>query len=149
MLVCCHQGLFFRVHLVGRRNNFSYHFEVEKIALVFIYLTWFSTSLLRSTSCVYFFCNVHPIILKLAYFNPHKLPLVGEQLQEPHFHGSLSTVRPHRWDDDVTIHWSDRSMPISLFLSFFFLLSLLIYFLFFLLSVKLALVISIQFSRGN
>ena len=45
------------------------------MALILIYLTWFSSSLLRSISCVYFFRNVHAISINLAYFNPHKLQL--------------------------------------------------------------------------
>ena len=45
------------------------------MALILIYLTWFSSSLLRSISCVYFFCNVHDTIINLAYFNPHNLQL--------------------------------------------------------------------------
>ena len=44
---------------------------MEKIALILIYLTWFSSSSLRYNSCVYSFCNVHAIIMNLAYFNPH------------------------------------------------------------------------------
>ena len=41
---------------------------MEKIALILIYLTWFSISLLRSTSYVHFFCNVHATILRDADF---------------------------------------------------------------------------------
>ena len=37
MLGCRHPGLFFRVHPVGRKKNFFYHFEMEKVALIFIY----------------------------------------------------------------------------------------------------------------
>ena len=42
---------------------------MEKIALIFIYLTLI-TSLLRSASCVYFLRNVHATIMALDYFNP-------------------------------------------------------------------------------
>ena len=49
---------------------FFYHLELEKVALVSIYLTWFSSSSLRSTLCVCFFCNVHTTILNLGCFNP-------------------------------------------------------------------------------
>ena len=37
MRVCRHPGLFFRVHPAGQKKN--YHFEVEKIALILIYVT--------------------------------------------------------------------------------------------------------------
>ena len=47
MLVCRHPGLFFRVHPAGRKN--FYNFEMEKKALILIYFTRFSCSLLRST----------------------------------------------------------------------------------------------------
>ena len=50
---------------------------MKKIALILIYLTWLSSSSLRSTSCVYFFCNVHATIMNLAYFNPHNPELAG------------------------------------------------------------------------
>ena len=50
---------------------------MEKIALILIYLTWFSSSSLRSTWCVYFFCNVHAAIINLAYFNPNNAQLAG------------------------------------------------------------------------
>ena len=59
---------------VGEKN---YHFEVEKIALIFIYLIWLSSSSLRCTSCVYFLCSVHTNIINLAYFNPQNPQLVG------------------------------------------------------------------------
>ena len=57
---------------------------------------------------------------------------------EPHSHSSFSSVHPHGWDDGISIHWRGRSwhfqwnLNFSFFL-FFFLLSLFIYFLFFLL----------------
>ena len=44
---------------------------MEKIALIFIYLTWILSSSLRSISCVYFFCNVDTTIMSFAYFTPH------------------------------------------------------------------------------
>ena len=47
------------------------------VALILIYLTWFSSSSLRSTSCVYLFCNVHATIIDLADFNPYNLQLAG------------------------------------------------------------------------
>ena len=50
---------------------------MEKIALILIYWTWFSSSLVLFTSYVYFFCNVHVTIVNLAYFNPHNLQLAG------------------------------------------------------------------------
>ena len=50
---------------------FSY-FETEKVALIFIYLTWLSSLLLHFFSFVYFFCNMHATFVNLAYFNPHK-----------------------------------------------------------------------------
>ena len=37
---------------------------MEKIALILIYLTWFSSSSLHSTLCVYSFCNVYSTILE-------------------------------------------------------------------------------------
>ena len=37
MLVCRHPGLFFRLHSAGRNFFFFNHFEMEKIALIFIY----------------------------------------------------------------------------------------------------------------
>ena len=50
---------------------------MEKIALIFVYLTWFSSSLLRCTSGLYFFCNVDATILNLANFDPHNPQLIG------------------------------------------------------------------------
>ena len=52
-------------------EKFFYHFEIEKMALILIYLNLFLSSLLHSTSYIYFFCNVHASIMNLAYFNPH------------------------------------------------------------------------------
>ena len=66
--------MLFRVHPAGGKNIF-FHFEMEKIALIYIYLTWFSSFSLRYISCVYFFCNVHATIMNLAYFDPHSLQL--------------------------------------------------------------------------
>ena len=60
---------------VGR--GIFYHFEMEKVALVFSYLTLSLSSSLFSTSCVYFFFNVHTAIMNLAYFNPHNPQLAG------------------------------------------------------------------------
>ena len=71
MLVCRHSGVSFRVHPAGRK------LEMEKIALILIYVTWFSSFLLRSTSCVYFFCTVHAAIMNLTYFNSHNLQLTN------------------------------------------------------------------------
>ena len=65
MLVCCHPGAFFREH----PEIFLYHFEMEMIALIVIYFTWFLSSSLRSISSVYFFYNVHATIMNLAWFN--------------------------------------------------------------------------------
>ena len=48
---------------------------MEKIALILIYLTWFSSSSLSSISFVSFFSNVHTAIINLAYFNPRNLEL--------------------------------------------------------------------------
>ena len=48
---------------------------MEKIALILIYLIWFSSSLLCSISLGYLFCNVHATIINLAYLNPHNLQL--------------------------------------------------------------------------
>ena len=53
------------------------HLEMTKIALIFIYLTYFWSFLLRSASCVYIFFNVHATIINLAYFNPHNPQLAG------------------------------------------------------------------------
>ena len=66
MLVCRHPSLFFQVQPAGREKNFFYHFEMEKIALISIYLTWFLSSSLRFISRVYFFCDVHASIMNLA-----------------------------------------------------------------------------------
>ena len=54
-----------------------YNFEIEKIALILIYFNWFSSSLLHSTVCVYFFRNPHATIMNLVYFNPHNPRLAG------------------------------------------------------------------------
>ena len=48
-----------------------------KIAFTLIYLTWFSSASLRSTSCIYFFFNVDVTIMNLAYFNPKNLQLAN------------------------------------------------------------------------
>ena len=58
-------------------GNFFLSFEMEKTALIFLYLTWFSSSSLRSTLCVYILCNVHVFIMNLAYFNPNNPRLAG------------------------------------------------------------------------
>ena len=63
MLVCCHPGVFFS-RTPG--EFFFYHFEMEMIALIVIYFTWFLSSSLRSISSVYFFNNVHVTIMNLA-----------------------------------------------------------------------------------
>ena len=55
----------------------KYHFEMEKIALILIYLTWFSSSFLHSTSCVYFPYIVHATIINLAHLNSYSLQLAG------------------------------------------------------------------------
>ena len=75
MLVYRHPGLFFRVYPASWKK-FFYHFEVEKIAITFIYLAWFSRSLLHCICGVYFFCNVDATILNLAYFDSHNPQLV-------------------------------------------------------------------------
>ena len=49
---------------VGKKKN--YHFEMEKIALISVYLTWFLSSSLRFISRVYFFYDVHASIMNLA-----------------------------------------------------------------------------------
>ena len=50
---------------------------MEKITLAHIYLTWFSSSSLHSTSCAYVSYNVRATIMNLAYFNPQNLQLAG------------------------------------------------------------------------
>ena len=80
MLVCRHQGLFFFLSTPDRSGKFFfffYHFELEKIALILIYLTWFLSSSPHFTSCVCFFYNMHVTIMNLAYFNPHNPRLAG------------------------------------------------------------------------
>ena len=57
--VCCFEYTW----LVGK---FFFDFEMEKIALILPYLTLFSSSLLRSIFCFYFFCNIHATIINLA-----------------------------------------------------------------------------------
>ena len=52
-------------------------FEMEKIVLILIYLSWFSSSLLHLILCVYFFCNVHTTIMNLAYLILHNPQLAG------------------------------------------------------------------------
>ena len=75
MLVSHHLGLFFEyTQPTGKKK---YHLEMGKIALILIYLTWFWSSLLHSTSCVYFFCNVDATIMNLVYLNPHNPQLAG------------------------------------------------------------------------
>ena len=39
MLVCRHPSLFFQVQPAGREKKIFYNFEMEKIALISIYLT--------------------------------------------------------------------------------------------------------------
>ena len=65
MLVCRHPSLFFQVQPAGREKK-NYHFEMEKIALISVYLTWFLSSSLRFISRVYFFYDVHASIMNLA-----------------------------------------------------------------------------------
>ena len=65
MLVCCHPGVFFS-RTPGESEIFFYHFEIEMIALIVIYFTWFLSSSLRSILSVYFFNNVHVTIMNLA-----------------------------------------------------------------------------------
>ena len=78
-------------------------FEIEKIALIHIYLTWFLSSSLRSTYCVYFFFNVHATIKSLAYFNPALIHTVSNEQanssMEPRSYDSLTSVCPRGWDD--------------------------------------------------
>ena len=38
MLACSHPGLFFRAIPAGRKKKNFYHFEMEKVALIFIYI---------------------------------------------------------------------------------------------------------------
>ena len=95
MLVSCNPSLFFRIH-PAYWKNFFYHFEMDKIALILIYFTWFSNSLLCSTSSVYFFCNVHATIMTVAHFNPHNLQLAVWQLHWTSF-PLLPLLHPTLW----------------------------------------------------
>ena len=95
MLVCRHPSLLFRVHPAGR-EIFFYYFNMEKKALILIYLTWFSSSSPRPISCVYLYCNVHAAIINLTYFNPHSLQLANEQLHGTSF-PRLSCLRRLGW----------------------------------------------------
>ena len=38
MFACRHPGLFFGEHPADRKKTFSNYFEIEKVALIFIYL---------------------------------------------------------------------------------------------------------------
>ena len=77
MLVCRHPGLPF-LSTPGRPGKTFFNgFGMEKIALILIYLTRFSSSSLRPIFCFYFFCNVHVTILNLTYFNRHNLQSTG------------------------------------------------------------------------
>ena len=135
MLVCRRPCRFFRVYPAGWKKGFFYHFEIEEITLIFIYLTWFSSSSLHSTSCVYFLCNMHATIMNLAYFNPHNLQLTTPWNLAPTAHSFLFlfSLNSCGWDDGVTIHWKGRSVEFQWSLNFFldFLFSLLIFFFFF------------------
>ena len=75
MLVCHHPGPLFPEHPAGQEFFFFFPFEMEKRALILIYLTWFSSSSLSSISFVSFFSNVHTAIINLAYFNPRNIEL--------------------------------------------------------------------------
>ena len=97
MLVCCYLGLLFWVHPVGQKYVFFFHLKMEKIALILVYLTWFSNSSLSLISCVYFFCNVRATIMNLTYFNSHNLQLAD--LHETTFPRlSLSSLHLRGWD---------------------------------------------------
>ena len=97
MLVCCYLGLLFWVHPVGQKYVFFFHLKMEKIALILVYLTWFSNSSLGLISCVYFFCNVRATIMNLTYFNSHNLQLAD--LHETTFPRlSLSSLHLRGWD---------------------------------------------------
>ena len=95
MLVCCYLGLLFWVHPVGQKYVFFFFpLKMEKIALILVYLTWFSNSSLSLISCVYFFCNVRATIMNLTYFNSHNLQLAD--LHETSF-PRLSLLPPSPW----------------------------------------------------
>ena len=81
----------------NRPVGIFYHFETEKIALIFMYLNWFSSSSLRSTSCVYWFYNVHAIIMNLAYFNPHSSNPRNWQANSSKEPRRLSLLRSSLW----------------------------------------------------
>ena len=122
---------FFRVHPAGRKIFFN-HFKMEKIALILIYLTSFLSSSLRSTLCVYFLCNVDATIMNLAYLHPHIPQLAGSELHGT-FLPRLSFLPPSPWMG----WWYNHSLEgyidgnFNEAVSRSFLLSLLIYFLFF------------------
>ena len=69
---------------------------MEKVALILIYVTLFSSSLLRSISWIYFFWNVHATMMNLAYFDPLNSQLEGLQLYGASF-PQLSLLRPSPW----------------------------------------------------
>ena len=80
-----------------RNMFFFFHLKMEKIALILVYLTWFSNSSLSLISCVYFFCNVRATIMNLSYFNSHNLQLAD--LHETSFPRlSLSSLHLRGWD---------------------------------------------------
>ena len=86
--VCCFE------YTRSVRNMVFFHLEMEKIALILVYLTWFSNSSLCLISCVYFFCNVRATIMNLTYFNSHNLQLAD--LHETSF-PRLSLLPPSPW----------------------------------------------------
>ena len=82
-----------------------------------------------------------------VYFNEHN-PQANSSI-EPRSHRSLFSVRSRGKDDGVTIRWWGGSIAISIkfWLFLVFLISLPIYFLFFMYETCLA--TAIHFSRGN
>ena len=59
MLVCHHSGLFFRVHLAGRKKNHFLSFEMEKIALILIYNIFVTKNFFSGMNIKKFFLPAH------------------------------------------------------------------------------------------
>ena len=95
--VCCFQY----TRPVGK--FFFFHFEMERIALILIYLTWISSSSLCSI-CVYFFCNVDATIMILAYLNPQNPWLASKRLHGTSF-PRLSLPCPSAWMGWCCNYW--------------------------------------------
>ena len=95
--VCCFQY----TQPVG--NFFFFHFEMERIALILIYLTWISSSSLCSIY-VYFFCNVDATIMILAYLNPQNPRLASKRLHGTSF-PRLSLLCPSPWMGWCCNYW--------------------------------------------